>query len=469
MTIVDQKLDVVVDRLAQEYLWKKLSPDYYVISTIKEVIEKQDNTTANNSRKSYPSNRRSGYSNNAQNQENMELIDITYKDSLLTFSAENQPIKDIVAQMSDLVGVDYFLFSEPQNNITLNINKQSYDDVLSFLLNTTDYTFKKDNGVYIIGERKQERLRTTKMVKLQYRTTDKVIDVIPTEIRKNVEVKEFPELNSIILSGAELQIQEIEKFLKAIDKTVPVVLIEVMIVDVKTSYSITTGLKVGNDPNQSSSGTFNNNDQSPDGVNVTLDENSLNSIVQSILSLGWVNLGNVGNGFYFQMKALEENGKLKMNSTPKLATLNGHEASMSIGETRYFAQDQTNIIGTQNPQTVVTRTFTPVNADLSLNIKPMVSGDNQVTLEITVSQSTFTKQEGQAPPEFETREFQSLIRLKNQEMVVLGGLDRNRKSDSGTGVPVLSRIPVIKWFFSNKTKEKDHSVLTIFIRPTIIY
>ena len=61
-----------------------------------------------------------------------------------------------------------------------------------------------------------------------------------------------------------------------------------------------------------------------------------------------------------------------------------------------------------------------------------------------------------------------LQNVTNDEMIVLGGLEEKKFSDSGKGLPLLSRIPVIKWFFSNRTKETSKSELLIFIKPTII-
>mgnify|MGYP001952553553 CR=1 FL=1 len=100
----------------------------------------------------------------------------------------------------------------------------------------------------------------------------------------------------------------------------------------------------------------------------------------------------------------------------------------------------------------------------------MVAGDDQVTLDITVSQSDF---EGEAAPGAPRgtvqREFTSMIRVKDQEMILLGGLEDSSISESGRGIPFLSRIPIIKWFFSSRSKEKKRSRLNIFIKPTVIY
>ena len=62
-----------------------------------------------------------------------------------------------------------------------------------------------------------------------------------------------------------------------------------------------------------------------------------------------------------------------------------------------------------------------------------------------------------------------MIRIKNEEMVVLGGLEEVRKSRSGSGIPILSRIPVLKFLFSTRQDDKRTNRLVVFIRPTIMY
>ena len=54
-------------------------------------------------------------------------------------------------------------------------------------------------------------------------------------------------------------------------------------------------------------------------------------------------------------------------------------------------------------------------------------------------------------------------------MIVLGGLERTEKSENGSGVPFLSRIPIIKWLFSSREKANNKVVTIVFIKPTIIY
>ena len=87
-----------------------------------------------------------------------------------------------------------------------------------------------------------------------------------------------------------------------------------------------------------------------------------------------------------------------------------------------------------------------------------------------MEQSDFTARiSPQAPPGSVSRKFTSMIRVGNEEMVLLGGLEEKGVNDSGSGVPLLSRIPVLKWLFSSRTRSYNKTKLNIFIKPTILY
>ena len=181
-------------------------------------------------------------------------------------------------------------------------------------------------------------------------------------------------------------------------------------------------------------------------------------------------MGQVNANFYARLQAVEDNGYVKIRSKPRLSTLNGVEANLSLGETRYYLNERTTLQGNQNPISLQDRRFEAVNADFSIKIIPVVSGDEFVTLEIEVNQSDFIGQvQNNAPPPQVNRTFNSNIRILNQEMIVLGGLESKSFEDSGTGVPFLARIPVIKWLFSKRKRVKSKSKLLVFVRPTVIY
>jgi type IV pilus assembly protein PilQ len=424
------------------------------------LIEKAD-AVSSGSQNSTSKTNANKYSNNVQG------VDLkSDAANHLTVEAINAPIVDLLAAASKELKINYFLFSEPKGNTSLNIKDETYDSFLNHLFNGTEYGFKKEGEIYMIGERNLEGLRATKVISLRYRTVEKVIDFIPADLKKGVEIKAFNDQNSLIVCGSQPRIDEIQAFLRDIDRVVPVISIEVMIIDINNSHTVSAGIKAGLGQAPTKTG----GDIYP-SLNLNLGAGSINSVIDGINGTGIVNLGKVTPNFYMTLQLMEQNGDVKINSTPLLSTLNGNEAKMSIGETRYYRENNTNTITTQSTTTVQSVIYKPLEAKFSMSINPIVSGDEQITLEIAVTQSTFTNQSGPEGSPFNqsSRDFKSLIRVKNQEMIMLGGLDNENKSETGSGVPILSRIPILKWFFGIHTKTKAKSKLTIFIKPTVIY
>lgn len=422
------------------------------------------NTGGKNSRRN---DKNASKQNQKQGVANLQLT--TTPDSLqghlLSVNAVDVGIMDIIKQASTETDQSYFYFTLPEGRISTSLENVTYETLLSHVLKGTKCTYKKDGDIYIIGERSQEGLRETKVVQMQHRSVKNIAAVIPKEESEGIQIQEFIELNSILLSGSAVGIAAVEAFLKDIDKAVPVVMIELLIVDFRSDAKVNIGLEagIGNEPVQSGGGIY-------PGIDFTFSAGGINKLLSLLAGNGIVNLGRVKPNFYATLQAVESNGFAKVLSKPRLSTINGKEAQLSIGETRYYQVERTTLQGNQTPISLQERRFESVNADFTIKISPVVSGDENVTLEITVSQSDFLGQiQANAPPPQVNRSFTSNIRMYDKEMIVLGGLESKGIEDSGVGLPWISRIPVLKWFFSKRSRSKSKSQLLIFVRPNIIY
>ncbi len=385
----------------------------------------------------------------------------------LNVKAFEADASDMLTDAAEKLNVNFFMYNTPENvKTTLIASGITFDSFLDHLFKGEKYTYKKVNNLYLIGEHKTEGLRTTELVQLENRSIESVQASLPASVIKNLEVKEFIELNGFVVAGSKNHIQEFKDYIREIDRVVPVIQIEVIIVQYQKSYEIKSGLQAGID----------NQSRTTSGIlfpttDVGLNSSSVNGLIDAFNGLGIVKLGKVTQNFYLNLKALENNSLIKLSSTPRLVTLNGHEANSSIGETSYYFEQNNQLINRGvNDGILQSGTWKSTEANLSINITPFVSKDENVTLNISVEKSSFLARAGEnAPPGKATQQFESMVRVKNNEMVLLGGLDELENENSGTGTPFFSRIPIIKWFFSSRTKRKEKSKLHIFIKPTVTY
>lgn len=518
--IKNMPFDTAIDKLAfsNNIVITKTRDNYYLMERSDDftALASNQNTASNTKQQRAQRPRRSNFF--------FEVTNDTYP-FLLTVDFENIPVSSFIYDIGHELKQNMFT-STPLNdagNASVKAEGISFELLLEKVLENTDFTFKKQDSIYFFGKKDQVSLRDAVVIPLLYRSIEvmtsregsdrklgktnyttptnfsgnqntafdnntntnrqnlntgksnlfadranpleSLISMLPDDVVKDLKVSVDLELNSFIVSGPSQNINRFKKFVSYIDKPVPVILIEVMVMEINKSSTVETGVSagIGTEPTVTQGAIY-------PATDLNLGATTINRIIGGFNGFGSLNLGQVVPNFYAKIKAMETNGDIKIRSAPKLSALNGHRANLSIGETTYYAVTQRDIIGTQNPQTSTITNYYPIDAEFAITIKPMVSGDGHITLDINVVQSNFNgkKIAADAPPGINSREFNSIIRVKDQDLIILGGLEEKMVNDTGTGVPFLARVPLIKWLFSNKKREDNNKKLTVLIKPTII-
>lgn len=380
--------------------------------------------------------------------------------------ADDVDVVDIIKLAAQEVNCRYVFHTNVDGKANLDLKDITFEELLKNLLMTTKFNYVISDNIYIIGERKMEGIRRTEVIRMENRTIENVKTSIPKELLTDLDISEFMELNALIVSGSDKGIEELQSFLSSIDVVVPMIQIDVMLMFSNKGSNFSTGIQAGlkDEPTITGGTIF-------PGLDVEANASTLNNLLNAISGFGVLNLGQVTEKFYASLSALESNNIITIESTPKIATLNGQKASISIGEKTYYQETQVNVQTSVTQQGVLqSKVWKSIDANLSVNIQPFVSADEQITLTIKVNQDDFAgKVDPSSPPNMTTQTFESMVRVKNGEVILLGGLERKKNNDSGSGVPFLSRIPVIKWFFSSRTKDQSKSKLHILIKSTVTY
>lgn len=383
----------------------------------------------------------------------------------ITARMSNANIHNIVQDLCQKLNLSYFFIDNLEHSTGIYVEKVSFDSFLKTIFTGTNFTWRVDNGIYMFGTENQgASLSAARVVPMKFRSVDKVLEIIPKDLSQSMEILPFPDLNSLVINGDQRKVIQLVSYLNEIDKSVPLISIDVIILDATDTNAQEAGISMGlgKEP-ATTSGSL-----SP-GVNMTLGASSVNKLINSFNGFGSINLGCVTPNFYLGLKLLEEDGKITLRSTPRLSTLNGHKASLKSGEMKYYKESQTYLTGTQNPIQSESYQWKNVEANLSLDITPYVSLDSCITMQIDLTQSEFTeREEKDAPPGKTTRSFNSIIKVRNEEMVLLGGIERNLSSRTSTGLPFIARIPVLRWIFGSSSKRQSVQKLNVFIKPTVI-
>jgi type IV pilus assembly protein PilQ len=384
---------------------------------------------------------------------------------LITARISNINIHDVVQDLCQKLNLNYFFIDNLERSTGIFVEKVNFDSFLKVIFTGTNFTWRVDNGIYMFGKENQgTSLSTARVIPMKFRSVDKVMTIIPKDLSQAMEILPFPDLNSLVVNGEQSRVIQLMTYLNEIDKSVPLISIDVIILDATNTNAQEIGISMGlgKEP-ATTSGSL-----SP-GVNMTLGASSVNKLINSFNGFSSINLGRVTPNFYMGLKLLEEDGKIVIRSTPRLSTLNGHKATLKSGEMKYYKESQTYLTGTQNPIQSESYQWKNVEANLSLDITPYISTDSCITMQIDLTQSEFTeREEKDAPPGTTTRSFNSIIKVRNEEMVLLGGIERNQSSRTSSGLPFIARIPILRWIFGSSSKTQSTQKLNVFIKPTVI-
>jgi general secretion pathway protein D len=157
--------------------------------------------------------------------------------------------------------------------------------------------------------------------------------------------------------------------------------------------------------------------------------------------------------------------ELKVLSTPKVMVLDNKTATLQIG-------DQIPVV-TSNAQSVaaagapVVQTFQYTDTGVILKVTPQVNSGGLITLDI--NQEVSNADSTGSSPTIHQRKINSSIAIQSGEAVVLGGLIRDNKSVTTTGIPVLSDIPQIGEVFKTHINQRDRTELIVFITPKVVW
>jgi general secretion pathway protein D len=216
-------------------------------------------------------------------------------------------------------------------------------------------------------------------------------------------------------------------------------------------------------------------------------------VASPVATIGTIRFNNPGTGkanLSGLVQLLESFGKLHVLSSPKLSVLNNQTGLVKVvNETVYFTVDVTLAapvaVGvTPGRDTFVSNVHT-VPVGFMMYITPQIGADSDITLNL---RPTITRIRGYATdpvsaliaastgitippnliPQIQTREMESIMRVRNGDIAVLGGLMQDERQGDTSQIPGLGNIPGLGELFKSRNDTNSKTELVIFLRPVIL-
>ena len=180
------------------------------------------------------------------------------------------------------------------------------------------------------------------------------------------------------------------------------------------------------------------------------------------------------------IQALKQQGEVKTVAQPRLRALNNQTAFIKVGEDRpFFRLQQTTTL--QQPgattafnQTQETFSVSTITIGTILAVTPQIDGDRMITLDvlpaITRLQAIVTSPDGrQTAPVTEVKQASTIVRLRDGETAIIGGLISEETAETERRIPLLGKIPLIGAAFRSKANLRARTELVIFLTPRLVH
>ncbi|MDP3357073.1 MAG: pilus (MSHA type) biogenesis protein MshL [Polaromonas sp.] len=185
------------------------------------------------------------------------------------------------------------------------------------------------------------------------------------------------------------------------------------------------------------------------------------------------------------VRLLESFGKTRVLSSPKVSVMNNQAALLKVVDNRvYFTISVTPgtpaSLGVPATAAVYTTTINTVPVGFLMNVTAQVGDDDEITLNLRPSVSRITSYANDPSPalaqagitnripEIQTREFESIMKVRDGETAVLGGLMQDDQSNVTDQIPGVGGVPLVGELFKARSNQSNKSELVIFLRPTIL-
>ena len=271
--------------------------------------------------------------------------------------------------------------------------------------------------------------------------------------------------NSLLILATPEQYESVEKLLHQLDVPPRQVLIEAQILEVTLTGQFSSGIQAwlqqvgatnpGTVPGSTSSaaraliGAF-------DGATTTLSAGTLVGQSRQLFGL---------------LTAQEGSGRTKVVSTPRLIATDSIPAFINVGDTVPTLSSQA-VTGAQSSgSSLFANTIQNVSTGTTLNLTARVNPSGVVTLLIDqeVSAPIAASSNGIQSPSFSQRTVKTQVTVEDGDMIAIGGIISETKTDSSSGIPFLYKIPFIGAAFGNKSITTNRTEMVIFLTPHVIY
>ena len=419
-------------------------------------------------------------------------IDIADNQTVEIVGLKDAWVEDMVGLLEELAPEQIGKGAKGPNKVTIVASERTNSMVIKGQKITVERVVQLISQLDVPANRSG----TTKVIRLAHSGAVEMAEILRKTIvddennksnKVKISIQPDESLNALVIRAAPSAMLEIMDIIDSLDVRRLQVLIEAAIVEVTADFSRQLGselfiadLSGGNTPLglTAPSGTLSQilrnialgNAGSSDDVGVSPLIN-VDPGTSPLLAGGRLN--SDGTSFAAIIRALSTNGDVNLLSTPSITTMDNEEAKIVVGQNVPFRTGSTTSgsDGASNPFTTIQRE----DVGLTLEVTPNIHDGNLVQLkvhqevsEVDPASLSVIGAEGSADLITNIRTIDTTILVDDQEVIIIGGLIRDKETSNDSKVPLLGSIPGIGFLFRSSSTTTQKQNLLVFLRPTVL-
>ena len=370
-------------------------------------------------------------------------------------------VMDIYRALGKAFGVNVLFDPKLKDQeISIELKEVTAQGGLEILMRTVGHFYKvlDEHSIIIADDTPQNRRNYEDQVIQTFFLDNAEVKDVMTMVRSLIGAKHVAaneQLNAIVLRDTADKVKVAEQIILANDKAKAEVVVDVELLQINTNKLQDLGLSLSENSISSSLDLG--------GENVPLRISDLQYLNQN----NWV---LTVPSFLFDF--LKSAGDAQALAQPKLRITEGEKASLVIGDRVPIPTTTFNTSNTVGGSIVPVTSFQYQEVGIKIELEPRVHHNQEVSLKVKVEVSDITSfvtgSGGQQQPVIGTRTIESNIRLRDGETNFLAGLIRAEESQSESGIPGLSDIPVLGRLFTNVSNERRRTDIVLTLTPHVI-
>jgi general secretion pathway protein D len=254
--------------------------------------------------------------------------------------------------------------------------------------------------------------------------------------------------NALLIRASRADFELLQAAVQELDVRPLQVLIEVLIVEMRRDRSFSFGLDLVQEETRTGGTTISGSSR---GL-------GLGDLVINVMRVG-------GGDLNATLRASAARGDAAILSRPVVLAANNERAVITVGSQRPFIQ-----VARSLPTDAPSRDQVVQYKDVgtSLSVRPTISGNGYVTLEVVQEVNAATSETAFDAPVISTRSVRTQLLVRDGQTVILGGLTDSQREETRGGLPFLSALPIVGGLFGRQAGRSTSTELFLFLTPRIL-